>query len=162
MKSLFLALLFVIGSTASALAANTLPVCKNKNSVITFNNDQVIAWRNEGKNKFLSRALIKGIIVGVIENRQGHIHFEVDFDKDLTTTRDRIEVIYNVEFGDVPDFRNGDELIACGDFVVDSWSPLGGVVHWLHSNPNSSKNKHEDGFLVINGTLTGLKTSNNK
>lgn len=148
-------LLFSLGFSKTA-EATELPVCKNKNSVISFNNDQVLAWRNEGKNKFLSRALIKGIIVGVIENRQGHIHFEVDLDKDLSTNNDRIEVIYNVEFGEVPRFQNGDELIACGDFVVDSWSPMGAVVHWLHSNPNFNKNKHEHGFLAINGIVTGL------
>ncbi|MDG0816212.1 DUF3465 domain-containing protein [Bdellovibrio svalbardensis] len=154
-NSIFLLILLL--SSQAVLASEHIPACKNKNTVISYNNEQVLGWKFSEKSKFLSRAFIKGSIVGIIENRQGHIHFEVDFDKDLTTNNDRVEVIYNVEFGELPDFRVGDELIACGDFIVDSWSPLGAVVHWLHSNPNANKNKHEDGFLVINGQVTGLK-----
>ncbi|QDK39767.1 hypothetical protein DOE51_11830 [Bdellovibrio sp. NC01] len=119
------------------------------------NNEQVIEWRSTQKPKFLGRAFIQGVIVSEIENRQGHVHFEVDLDKDLSTTNDRVEVIYNIEFGNLPDYRAGDELIACGDFIVDSWSPMGAVVHWLHYNPKV-KNKHEDGFIVIHGELAGL------
>ena len=152
MKFLILLSLFV----SYAASANTdLPVCKNKSEDLPFNNEQVIEWRHTQKPKFLARAFIQGVIVSEIENRQGHVHFEVDLDKDLTTTADRVEVIYNIEFGALPDYRAGDELIACGDFIVDSWSPMGAVVHWLHYNPKA-KNKHEDGFIVINGALAGL------
>lgn len=158
MQLSFLVLSLLLFSNVTFASAN-IPICKNRNEVLGFNNEQILNWRKTEKNKFLSRALIKGTIVGVIENRQGHIHFEVDFDNNPATKNDRVEVIYNVEFGDLPDFRNGDELIACGDFIIDAWSPLGAVVHWLHSNPNKNKNKHEDGFLVINGIVTGLKTA---
>lgn len=159
MKALLLTLSLLI--SVSGYAADALPVCMAKKQILDVNNDQVLAWKAENRRGFLSRALIKGIIVSIIENRQGHIHFEVDFDKDLSTTTDRVEVIYNIEFGDIPDFRIGDELVACGDYQTDPWSPMGAVVHWLHINPKRN-NPHEHGFLAINGQVTGLTDSSKK
>lgn len=154
-KALFLFL--ALNLLAASLWAAELPACKAKNTLLDFNNEQVIAWRDQGNRKITYRAFIKGTIVAMTENDHGHVHFEVDLDKDLSTTHDRIEVVYNIEFGDMPDYRPGDELIACGDFVVDSYSPQGGVVHWLHLNPKN--NGHENGYLVIDGNLTGLTIS---
>lgn len=126
----------------------------DKQERLEFNENQVLLWRDQLPSKQVARAYVRGIIVEVLEDRQNHVHFSVDFDKDLTTPDDRIEIIYNTKFGALPDYRVGDELIACGDFVVDPYSPLKAVIHWLHMSPKITS--HEHGFLAINGIITGL------
>ncbi|MBO9667159.1 MAG: hypothetical protein J7501_10135 [Bdellovibrio sp.] len=133
--------------------AGGYPTCKDGNDNLDISNSKVLTWREHMEAKFQARALIKGTIVGVIEARQNHVHFEVDLDNDLSTSDDRLEVIYNIKFGDVPDNRPGDTLVACGDFIVDPYSPMKAVLHWVHKNPKGKG--HEDGFLWINGNLTG-------
>ncbi|KHD88211.1 MAG: hypothetical protein OM95_10215 [Bdellovibrio sp. ArHS] len=119
-----------------------------------FNESRLLVYRDEMEKKFTARAFIQGLIVGVMEDRQKHVHFEVDLDENFATTDDRIEVIYNTKFGPLPDFSAGDVLVACGDFVVDPYSPFKAVVHWLHMSPNLKT--HEHGYLSINGVVTGL------
>lgn len=136
--------------------AGGYPACKDKNQQVSLSNDDVIKWRDNMEPKFLARAFIKSKIYGVIEDRQNHIHFEVDLDGDFATSDDRLEVIYNTKFGAVPEFRQGDPLIACGDFIVDPYSPTKAVLHWVHKNPKDKG--HDDGYLVINGILTGQVT----
>lgn len=152
MKKMALLLLLCLPSLAFA----NRTICKSGDDVLPFNEGQVIEWlSSKGQKRFISRAHIQGIIVRMIEDRQNHIHLEVDMDTDLNTKTDRVEVIFNTNFGTLPQFRPNDPIIACGDFVLDKYSPLKGVIHWLHLNP---KNKgHEHGFLVINGVMVGHK-----
>lgn len=131
--------------------------CKDEKISLDFNESQVLVWREELDHKFTARAFVKGRLVRVMEDRQKHIHFEVDLDEDLITIDDRIEVIFNTRFGPIPAHQPGDEVIACGDFVVDHYSPHRGVIHWLHMSPK--KNAHEDGFIIINGVVGGLTPS---
>ncbi|MGE5086875.1 MAG: hypothetical protein ACM3MG_11285 [Bacillota bacterium] len=152
MKLLFTTIL-LFGSFSFA---GGYPACKDKNQLVDLSNDSIVKWRDNMPAKFLARAFVQAKIVGVLEDRQNHIHFEVDLDGDFSTTDDRLEVIYNTEFGAVPEFHQGDSLIACGDFIVDPYSPTKAVLHWVHKNPKNTG--HDDGYLVINGILTGQVT----
>jgi hypothetical protein len=152
MKTLYVALFLLIASALPAFAK--VPACMDKTTRMEFNESQVLVLRDLPEYKLTARAFVEGILVRVMEDRQRHIHFEVDLDADLVTTDDRVEVIYNTKFGPVPDHRPGDQIIACGDFVVDPYSPLRGVIHWLHMSPKLKT--HDHGFLIINGTITGL------
>lgn len=138
----------------SANSALALPSCFDRKTRMDFNESQVLTWREFMENKFTARAFIKGLLVSLMEDRQKHIHLEVDLDEDLNTKDDRIEVIYNVKYGALPAFQPGDEVIACGDFVVDKYSPHGAVIHWLHLNPKKN-GPHEDGFIAIRGQVAG-------
>lgn len=151
MRIWFITLSLLLFSTAPAFAK--VPACMDKKDRLEFNESQVLVWRELLEKKFTARAFIKGILVQVMEDRQKHIHFEVDLDDNLGTNDDRIEVIYNTQFGPIPEYQPGDEVIACGDFVVDPYSPHKGVIHWLHTSPK--RNAHDDGYLMINGILTG-------
>lgn len=152
MKNLILLLTLVVSFFPAAGWAK-LPACMDKKDRLEFNENQVLTWRDYEQKKFTARAFVKGLLVRVMEDRQKHIHFEVDFDNDLSTSDDRIEVIYNTEFGPLPDYRPGDEIVACGDFVVDPYSKFKGVVHWLHMSPKLKA--HDHGYLAINGVVTG-------
>lgn len=147
-----IALLFLLCLPSLSLANPT--VCKRGDNVLPYNEGQVIEWLNsKSQKRLIDRAHVQGIIVRLIEDRQNHIHLEVDMDTDLNTKKDRVEIIFNTKFGSLPEFRPNDPIIACGDFIRDKYSPLKGVIHWLHLNPKNTR--HEHGFLVINGVMTG-------
>lgn len=153
-------MVFILSSLFSVAVFAKVPACMDKKERLEYNENRLLLYRDEMEAKFLARAFVKGIIVGIMEDRQKHVHFEVDLDEDLSTQNDRIEVIYNTKFGELPDNRPGDELIACGDFIVDPYSPFKAVIHWLHISPK--KNNHDHGFLAINGQVTGLVDSKAK
>jgi len=90
----------------------------------------------------------------MMENRQGHAHLEIDLDHNLATSDDRLEVIYNNKYGDLPDVQEGDKISACGDLIVDKHSPHKAIIHWLHKSPNLKS--HDHGFLAINGIVFGI------
>lgn len=148
-------LFFGILISASLGFGGGYPPCKDKKRTLDFNQDMLLNYRDQMEPKFKTRGFIKGTLMKVLEDRQRHVHFEVDFDGSTATEDDRIEVIYNTSFGSLPDHRPGDEIIACGDFIVDPYSPLKAVLHWLHYSPK--QNAHEDGYLVINGQVSGLR-----
>ena len=157
MKVSFASLLFILTLSPQIFAGIEIPICKDKNKVLAYNEEQVLSWRENLDKKFKGRAFVRGLLVGVIEDRQNHLHFEVDLDQNLESKKDRIEVVYNTEFGALSDYRSGDEVILCGDYLNDPYSPLTAVIHWLHINPNS--NNHEHGFLILNGVLAGQENS---
>ncbi|MFS4458030.1 hypothetical protein [Bdellovibrio sp. HCB2-146] len=150
----FATFLVLILSTSLTWAAGKIPACMDKTERLSFNESRVLMWRELTEQKFVGRAFVRGVIVRLIEDRQNHMHFEVDLDGNLSTQDDRVEVIYNTKFGALTDYRIGDQVIACGDFIKDRWSPLGAVIHWLHSNPKKSA-PHEHGFLIINDVIFG-------
>lgn len=146
-------LLFSVITLIPLLSLAQKHSCMDKKLSLDFNESQVLVWRDQQPHKFTARAYIKGRLVQLIEDRQRHVHFEVDLDEDLNTNDDRVEVIFNTGFGPLPAYQPGDEVIACGDFVVDNYSPHRAVIHWLHLSPK--KNKHDDGFIIINGVIAG-------
>jgi hypothetical protein len=151
-RRLSLFILFSLLSSASFGAG--LPACKDKKKNLEINSDMLLNYRDQMEAKFKTRGYAKGVLVRVMEDRQGHVHLEMDFDENLQTADDRVEVVYNTEFGALPDARPGDQLVVCGDFIVDPYSPLKAVIHWLHFSPK--KQAHDDGFLAINGVVYGL------
>jgi hypothetical protein len=148
-----LSALLVILLIVLAEQVHAAPACMDKKTSLSIENtapEKYIAFMEKG---FKTRLLLKGVIVEQTENRQGHTHFIVDLDNNMSTTDDRVEAIYNNEYGDLPTIKGGEEAILCGDFIVDPYSPQKAVIHWLHKSP--SIKKHDHGFVVINNVLYG-------
>lgn len=134
-------------------SVSEMPVCMGyDDQAMEFNENDLLYWRDNKQPNFTARAFVKGIMVSVLQNRKSHIHFELDLDMDMLTTNDRVEVIYNTEFGELPPFRPGSTMIVCGDFIVEPESRFHAIVHWTHMSPRQN---HRDGFILINSTLTG-------
>jgi hypothetical protein len=132
---------------------------------LPINNDQVLGWKRQAVNQDLHRGHVQGSVVRVYPDRNGHEHFAIQVGP---SNSDTIEVIYNQDFGAVPDVKVGMPVEACGDYItsvgpspgpngqVYPASPDGALIHWVHMAPSSSG--HHSGFLMINGTLTGQDT----
>lgn len=131
-----------------------IPACYINKDKVLVDNHQALNLRDYMENGFKTRALLLGTLVSILENRQGHTHLEIDLDEDFQTSDDRIEVIYNNEYGKLLEIKRGDRLIACGDFIIDAASPYKAIIHWLHKSPNIKR--HNDGFLAINNLVFGL------
>lgn len=130
--------------------------CFDKKNPLEINESQLLTYRDMTEHGFKARGHVEAIVVEQTENRQGHLHFIADLDENLATTDDRLEIIYNQQYGEIEKVLPGQKIRACGDFIVDQYSPTKAVLHWLHGNPNKKKNKHEDGFLFIDGQAFGL------
>ncbi len=148
-------LIFLFSSLILSLS-NSAETCFDKKAVLEINESQLLTYRDMTEHGFKARGHIEAVVVEQTENRQGHLHFIADLDENLNTTDDRLEIIYNQQYGEIEKVLPGQKVRACGDFIVDQYSPTKAVLHWLHLNPNKKKNKHEDGFLLIDGTLFGL------
>jgi hypothetical protein len=146
-----------------AAFADNAPVCLNKqgNAIVAPNNDQVIAWKTSTPSSYLDRGFIRGTIVTVIPSNPSHLHLEVSLSqKNGAGKANNIEIIYNMEFGQTPnDLRPGMEVIACGDYITSNQqngpyppSPDNAILHWVHKAMND---RHESGFLMIDGRLYG-------
>ena len=146
-----------------AAFADTIPTCLNKqgNPIAQPNNDQVLAWKQSTPNTYLDRGYISGTLVTVFNSNPSHLHLDVSLSrKGGNGKANDIEVIYNVEFGQTPpDLHPGMEVIACGDYITSNQqngpyppSPLDAILHWVHKAMND---RHEDGFLMIDGRLYG-------
>lgn len=131
------------------------PACKDKKETLQIDNNAVLKYRDFMEKGFKVRALVSGIIVKEIENRQGHTHLEIDLDKDLNTTDDRIEAVFSNQYGTLPTIAGGEQTLICGDFIVDPFSPNKAIIHWLHSSP--SVKKHDHGFMTINDVIYGIQ-----
>jgi hypothetical protein len=156
-----LALLAVVfGAPGFALAAP--PACLSENgSVLAVNNSQVLQWKTSTANQFLARAHVTGIVQKVYPNETGHNHFSIALD---SGPGDTLEVIYNIEFGALPNMAPGMQVEACGDYITSDQvgggyqpSPDGAIIHWIHAT-NSAK--HEAGYVAINGVTYGQSSGN--
>ncbi len=149
---LALALTLGLGATA-----DNIPDCyQAPNQVLDVNNAQVLSWKTSTKNEYKSRGHVKGQLLQVYSDATSHHHWQVQIGPNETDT---IEVIYNEDFGGVPDVHPGSEIEACGDYITSNApsgyypaSPDGGLVHWVHL---STSKKHLSGFLVVDGTVCG-------
>ena len=139
-------------------AADPVPVCLAYGKPLAINNQQVLHWKRTTPNQFRERANIQGVIVEVYPDKNGHEHFAIQIGK---YEEDRIEVIYNQDFGALPDrLQEGSLVQACGDYITSTApsgpypaSPDGALVHWVHMNP--SGRGHDPGFITIDGVLYG-------
>ncbi len=143
--------------TASGFAGNAVPNCPAYGKNLEVNNQQALHWRRTTPNQFRERAHVKGNVVYIYPDRNGHEHFEIQIGRER---EDAIEVIYNSDFGALPDVREGMVVEACGDYITSTAqsgpyppSPAGAIIHWIHMNPKGRG--HEPGFLMIDGALYG-------
>ncbi|MBY0471434.1 DUF3465 domain-containing protein [bacterium] len=161
MKNLRLGLLSVLVvlsvSTSSVFAATTPPPCLDKGKVLQIDNRQVLDWKVSTKNQFKARARVSGIIEEVYPNKNGHQHFSISIGN---SPDDLLEVIYNEDFGLLPRLSVGMQVEACGDYITSTAqsgpyppSPVGAIIHWVHMSPKP--NKHESGYVLIDGNLYG-------
>lgn len=126
------------------------------------NNDQVLRWKATSKNQFHARARVQGKVVRIYPDRNGHEHFSIQIGP---KSGDTIEVVYNQNFGAVPEPEVGMDVEACGDYITSTGpapapggktypaSPDGAIIHWVHFAP--SRSGHTSGYLVVGGVLTG-------
>jgi len=130
--------------------------CMDHGQLLDYNNEQALQWRSEKQSGYHDRAFIFGTVDEVFNDQTGHRHFSIKIGPNAD---DHIEVVYNEQFGSMPVPAVGDSAEACGDYIVATESnggyppsPDGALVHWVHKSPNS---RHDDGFVVLNGTVYG-------
>jgi hypothetical protein len=153
---LFVGWIFLLSSQVS-LAADEIPECLAYGRPLSVNNDQVLHWKRTTGNQFRERGNIRGVVVEVLPDRRTHDHFTIKIGK---RDYDTVEVIYNTDFGQIPDPQIGMVVQACGDYITATAqsgpyppSPAGAIIHWLHMNPRGRG--HDPGFLVMDGVLYG-------
>jgi len=151
-----------MGLTSSAHAASNPPDCFDRGQrLLTVNNPQVLEWRSTTQDQFQARALIQGTITTLYPEKTGHAHFAVNLDHQ---PQGDIEIIYNQEFGELPQLRPGMKVSACGDYITAGPrsrlpSPMGAIIHWVHYNPGDRDGgAHPHGFLMIDGTVYGFSS----
>lgn len=146
--------------SASAAFAGAAPVCYDDqgNAIPDNNNAQVLQWKQTEPNNWQGRGNIEGTVIDVEPDASGHNHFIIQIGPDAQT--DIVEVIYNYDFGDLPQITVGMDIEACGDFIQAfaqsgpyAASPAGAIIHWVHGDPAQ---RHPDGFVMVNGTVYGF------
>jgi hypothetical protein len=158
-----IAVLVFGGLTVNTLAeasTGSYPICKRQNQRMNINNQQVITWKTSTKNQYLDRGFVEGQVVQALVDRGSHLHIEVNLDPSSNDRANHIELVYNKSFGKVPAFRRGSQVAACGDYITSSKdtprykkSPVDAIIHWIHMSPKPER--HESGFLMLDGVLTG-------
>lgn len=131
--------------------------CMAGGNPIPINNDQVLEWKKNTPNQYRDRGHVSGIVSRIFSNKNDHNHFEIQIGK---LPGEVLEVVYNMNFGRLPNIKNGMNVVACGDYITATQqsgpyppSPSGAIIHWVHMNPSGKG--HESGFLVIDGTIYG-------
>ncbi|MBI3543471.1 MAG: hypothetical protein HY075_09390, partial [Deltaproteobacteria bacterium] len=110
---LVLSAIFAI-STA-ALAEDAVPDCPDLDgSALPVINDSVLRWKQTKPNQYRHRARVRGYVRHVYPDKNGHHHFAIQIGANDT---DLLEVIYNEDFGPIPELRDDSRVEACGDFI---------------------------------------------
>lgn len=142
---------------ALSFSSDTVPPCIANGRALPVINAQTLGWKTSTANQFKTRAHVLGRVEKVYANQSDHNHFSLQIGPRPTDT---VEVIYNIEFGQLPQMAVGMQVEACGDFINSfapappfPTSPDGAIVHWVHYNPDG--NGHPSGYLVIDGVLYG-------
>ncbi len=157
--------LMTFGSVAFAeipILPNNLTCLNTSHEPMPYQNNEVLQWKRSTPDQTLKRALVNGVVTGVYPSKTGHTHFSVSIDGDRIGD---LEVIYNDEFGTLPQIQVGMAVVACGDYITVGPrarlpSPMGAIIHWLHHNPGDRDGgRHKHGFLIINGRPYGIPTS---
>lgn len=141
---------------------DAIPDCPDeRGNALPINNKQALSWKygpDQRPNQFRARARLRGYVELSYPDRNGHRHFVIQIGPD--EARDTVEVIYNEDFGPIPDLSKGMRVEACGDFIISTEqsgeyppSPVGAIIHWVHMNP--SHRGHPPGYLWIEGKLCG-------
>lgn len=140
-----------------------IPDCMAGGKVLPIDNQQVVQWKASTPNQYKNRAHVNGPVTRLYPDHSGHTHFEISIGNAATDT---LEVIYNDEFGALPQMRVGMSVEACGDYITSTAqsgpypaSPDGAIIHWIHKNPHQG---HDDGYVAVDGTLYGQGSGNGK
>ncbi|MCM2278445.1 MAG: DUF3465 domain-containing protein [Oligoflexia bacterium] len=158
-----------LGAIAVALFASPsfagVPECPAYGRDLPVDNSQVLHWKRTTPNQFRERAHVSGVLLRLFPDRNGHEHFEIQIG---SQPGDTIEVVYNQEFGALPErLVPGMAVEACGDYITATAptqptptapngypaSPSGAIIHWLHANPRGRG--HDPGFVIIDQVLFG-------
>lgn len=160
MKNLIAFSLGLVLFSSLSFAEDQIPDCPG---AVNVNNEQVIQWKKTTPNQYLARGHIDGTVQRIFKNKTGHRHWEILIGSGADAV---VEVIYNEDFGKVPNPYIGMKVEACGDYITSNKkvgslqpSPDGAIVHWVHK---STSPKHPSGFLVIDGSLYGQDLSHAK
>lgn len=129
------------------------PKCMDGSNQLGIINEKVVDWKTTTRNQFHARALIEGKFVRMTENRNSHYHFIIQLEDSADS---QIEVVYNKSFGEMPELKVGDMVLACGDYITSNApagyykpSPAGAIIHWVHYNPGDRNKTHEHGFIYV-------------
>ena len=159
-----IAWLLPLSLSASANWYNGQTPCPAHGENLGVDNQQVLQWKQSEPNGYRTRAHVLGYVVGQVPDRNGHDHFIIQIGK---APSEVLEVVYNQEFGALPNIENGMQVEACGDFIQSYAqngpyppSPAGAIIHWVHVNPHLQGNGHDSGYLIINGQMYGTEISN--
>ncbi len=160
MLSVLFSIVFASFSAHAFLENAKTPVCLDGRSEISVDNQSALRFKSEEKNGALTRAFIRGRIISAPVRQGDHDRFSISIG---SGPRDTVEVIYNVDFGSMPAFSRGDDVVVCGDFINSfaqngryKPSPDGAIIHWVHYNPGDRSTAHEHGFIQIETDLVGF------
>lgn len=141
--------------------SETVPNCLAGGQELLSNNAAVLGWKNSTNNQYRNRAHIIGTLIKTYSDHTGHHHYSVLIGGNQNDT---VEVIYNEDFGPVPQAAPGATIEACGDYITSNnsaghfpVSPDGALVHWVHQSPHPES--HDSGYLVMNGVVCGQQAS---
>lgn len=158
----FLSLFFI--STLSFSDDRSLK-CLYKGKNLPVDDATVLKLEKTTQNQYTTQARVDGFVSEIYPDRNGHHHFAIQFNED---TRDGIEVVYNDQFGVLPDIKVGMKVEACGEYITSNKataqypaSPMGAIIHWVHINPSKGPKAHPSGFLVIDGSVYGQNKPTN-
>lgn len=158
-RAAFVALGFLIASSAFATGISIPHCLDDHNNELRVDNQSVLLWKRTTPNQTLKRSHLAGPIVRRYPDINKHIHFSV---KIGPAPQDTIEVVYNIDFGPIKNIAVGMMVEACGDYITSNAptplhpkpSPDRAIIHWVHKTMNPAK--HKGGFLVVNKGLYGM------
>lgn len=170
--SRFVSLLIVLAYAQVSFAVeipklvNNLICAGEDRQALPFVNEKVFSWKQSIPNGGKKRALVQGVVTDIYPSKQkgngkSHTHFAIDLDQ---RSGGDLEVIFNDQFGDLPNITIGMKVVACGVYITanqksDRPSPMDAIIHWVHYNPGDRDNgKHPDGFVIINNKPYGFTT----
>lgn len=160
MLSILFSIVFASSAANAFLENAKTPVCLDFSDEISVDNVRALKFKAEQKNGALTRAYLQGKVISNPERQGSHDRFSISIGPKATDT---VEVIYNKEFGAMPDVKVGEEVIVCGDFINSFAqtgryppSPDGAIIHWVHYNPGDRSAIHEHGFVQFGGDLVGF------
>lgn len=133
------------------------PVCMDEDWRMTLNSSQIVVLKEQSEDQYETRAFVDGFITRIFESSYSHMRFEI---KIGTLPTDVVEIVYNRDFGSLPDLELGAHVIVCGDYITARKpsggypaSPSGAIIHWVHRS--NHQRSHEHGFVIIDGVLFG-------
>ena len=155
--AVFLQLFTVISFAGGRQQQSPVPECMDGRRALSEMNQEVLDLRTNKPSGYKARALVQGQVEEVYADSGDHLHFSIRIGK---AADDRIEVVYNTSFGRMPIPQKGEEVIACGDYIVSTSqngkfppSPDGAIIHWVHQSPGKG---HDHGFVHMSGVLYGF------